>query len=113
MGKSKMRKPKASNTAGENGPTVMEAAAESERMRVRRDAKRKKNLAAAQNVSQIKSMGDSCAKSPACMPSEIAGTMMMFPNQANGESVLKWCIKNGAVASVAQSVTNVGSIANA
>ena len=105
MGKSKIRMPKASNNVGENGPTVIEAAAESESIRVKSEANRKKNLAASQNVSQIKSTGESCAKSPACMPSEIAGTMMMFPNQANGESVLKWCMRNGAVASVAQSVT--------
>ena len=113
MGKSKIKNPSASSTAGENGPTVIEAAVESDKMRVKSDANRKKNLAAAQNVPQIKSMGESCAKSPACMPSEIAGTIMMFPNQANGEKVLKWWIKNGAVASVAQSVTYVGSMVNA
>ena len=89
MGKIKIRNPSASSTAGENGPTVIEAAAESERILVKSEASRKKNLAAAQNVPLIKSIGESCAKRPACMPSEIAGTMMMFPNHAKGESVLK------------------------
>ena len=59
IGRSKIMNPSASNTAGENGPTVIEAAALSESIRVRSDAKRKKNRAAAQNVPQIKSKGES------------------------------------------------------
>ena len=69
---------------------MTDACEESESIRVRSDASRKKKLAASQNVSRRKSIGERSANSPACMPHEIAGTMNMFPSQAKGDSVLKW-----------------------
>ena len=81
--------PRSRRIAGLNGPTVTDACEESERVRVRSEASLRKKLAAEQNVSRIKSMGERRANRPACMPHEIAGTTTMFPSQANGESVLK------------------------
>lgn len=88
-GNMRKRHDKSSKMEGPSGPTVTDACAESESWRVSNDASRKKKLAALQNVSRTKSMGESSAKRPACIPHEIAGTTTIFPSQAKGESVLK------------------------